>query len=92
MAVSVVARTEFEASRPRRLFELRFDAGDSGRNYDIAPDGGWFVVPRTDRGSIAGEIHVVLNWFGEVTARAQASASGNRAAPAHLAASWRARQ
>jgi len=91
MGVSVTAGAEFEASRPRRLFELRFDAGDSGRNYDLSPDGASFVMPRTERGSAAQELHVVLNWFGEVTARAQASATAS-ANPQRVAMSSRARQ
>jgi dipeptidyl aminopeptidase/acylaminoacyl peptidase len=76
MVVTVAAQAEFAATRPRRLFALRFDAGDGGRSYDISPDGGAFVVARTERGSAAGELHVVLNWFAEVTARAQASTTG----------------
>ena len=54
----------------KRLFELRFDPGENGPNYDVSRDG-WFVMPRTDRGSTGVELHVVLNWFGEVSARAQ---------------------
>ena len=40
MMVAVVApKGEFSASRPQRLFEIRFDAGDNGPNYDVSPDG-----------------------------------------------------
>jgi len=49
------------------------------------------VVARTERGSAAGELHVVLNWFGEVTARAQASTTGT-GEPERVAVSRRARQ
>jgi eukaryotic-like serine/threonine-protein kinase len=73
MAVSVATAREFSADRPRRLFETRFDAGDNGPNYDVSPDGKWFVMPRSDSGPEAGELHLVLNWFGEVTARTQAA-------------------
>jgi serine/threonine-protein kinase len=69
MTVSVAATREFSASRPARLFEARFDAGDNAPNYDVSPDGKWFVMPRSERGSATGELHVVLNWFSEVTAR-----------------------
>ena len=73
MAVSVAAAREFSADRPRRLFEIRFDAGDNGPNYDVSPDGKWFVMPRSDRGPAPVELHLVLNWFREVTARTQAA-------------------
>jgi eukaryotic-like serine/threonine-protein kinase len=91
MAVSVAPKGEFSASRPRRLFEIRFDAGDDGPNYDVSRDGKWFVMPRAAQGPAPGELHLVLNWFGEVTARAQA-ASARRwsSAPQELAALWRA--
>jgi serine/threonine-protein kinase len=91
MAVSVAPKGEFSASRPRRLFEIRFDAGDDGPNYDVSRDGKWFVMPRAAQGPTPGELHLVLNWFGEVTARAQAaSARQSRSAPQELAALWRA--
>jgi hypothetical protein len=73
MAVSVTTRAEFSAGRPRRLFEIRFDPGDNGANYDVAVDGKWFVVPRSDQAPAPGEVHVVLNWFDEVTARARSN-------------------
>jgi dipeptidyl aminopeptidase/acylaminoacyl peptidase len=73
MAVSVATAREFSAGRPRRLFETRFDAGDNGPNYDVSPDGKWFVMPRSDSGPESAELHLVLNWFGEVTARTQAA-------------------
>jgi serine/threonine protein kinase/Tol biopolymer transport system component len=47
MAVSVAPKAEFSAGRPQRLFEIRFDAGDNGPNYDVSRDGKWFVMPRT---------------------------------------------
>ncbi|MBI3469886.1 MAG: PD40 domain-containing protein, partial [Candidatus Solibacter usitatus] len=87
MAVSVAPKVEFSASHPRRLFELRFDAGYNGPNYDVSPDGKWFVMPRSDQGMVPGELHLVLNWFGEVTARAEAAnAAYLGSAPAGLAA------
>ena len=69
MVVSIVRTPDFSADRPRRLFETRFDAGDNGPNYDLAPDGKWFLMPRSERGPVPGELHLVLNWFSEVTAR-----------------------
>jgi len=70
MVASVAPQAEFSAGRPRRLFEVRFDPGENGPNYDVSRDG-WFVMPRTETGSTAVELHVVLNWFGEVHARTQ---------------------
>ncbi|HMC66489.1 MAG TPA: hypothetical protein VKI65_16260, partial [Gemmataceae bacterium] len=90
MAVPVAPKAEFSAGRPRRLFEIRFDTGDNGPNYDVSPDGKWFVMPRSDQGPVPGELHVVLNWFGEVAARAQAaSAHHSRRASKELAALWK---
>jgi serine/threonine-protein kinase len=73
MAAPVAPKGEvFSAGRPQRLFEVRFDTGNNGPNYDVSRDGQWFVVPRQDRMPAPGELHVVLNWFGEVRARSQA--------------------
>ncbi len=69
MAVSVVAGASLSAGRPRRLFEARFDADDHGPNYDVSPDGTWFVVPRSDRGLSPGALNLVLNWFSDIAAR-----------------------
>ncbi len=75
MVVAVASNGEFTAGRPRQLFEARFDRGDNGPNYDVSRDGTWFVVPRSDRVAAPAELHVVLNWFGEVTARAQSGSA-----------------
>ena len=69
MAVAIASAAEFAAARPRRLFETRVDAGDNGPNYDVSPDGKWFLMPRSERGLAPAELHLVLNWFREVTAR-----------------------
>jgi serine/threonine-protein kinase len=69
MAVPIVRTPDFSAGRPRRLFETRFDTGDNGASYDLAPDGKWFLMPRSDRAPAPGELHFVLNWFNEITAR-----------------------
>jgi Tol biopolymer transport system component len=71
MTVSVAAKGEFSAGRPQRLFDMRFDAGDNGPNYDVSRDGTWFLMPRSDQAPAAGELHLVLNWFSEVAARAR---------------------
>ena len=87
MAVSVSATAEFSASRPRRLFEIRFDAGDNGPNFDVSRDGKWFVMPRGAQGPVPAELHFVLNWFDEVTARARAASARHLGgAPRQMAA------
>jgi serine/threonine-protein kinase len=75
MVVSVAQKAEFSAGRPQRLFEVRFDASDNGPNYDVSRDGRWFVMPRGAQGRIPGQLHVVLNWFNEITARTQAASA-----------------
>ena len=90
MAVSVAPKGEFSAGRPQRLFEIRFDAGDNGPNYDVSRDGKWFVMPRSAQGRTPGELHLVLNWFSEVTTRTQAgNARHSGSAPRELAALWK---
>jgi serine/threonine-protein kinase len=93
MVAAVAANVEFSAGRPQRLFELRFDRGDNGPNYDVSRDGRWFLMPRSDREPAAGELHLVLNWLSEVTARARDNARQGGATPQGLlAALWRSRQ
>jgi serine/threonine-protein kinase len=72
MIVVIGSTADFSADRPRRLFEIRFDAGVNGPNYDVSPDGKWFVMPRSERGPAPGALHFVLNWFKEVTSRTPA--------------------
>jgi eukaryotic-like serine/threonine-protein kinase len=74
MAASVARSGEFLASRPTRLFEFRFDPGDNGSSYDVSRDGQWFLMARSDRGPVSGELHLVLNWFEEVKARVKENA------------------
>ena len=90
MAVSVAPKGEFAAGRPQRLFEIRFDADDNGPAYDVSRDGKSFVMPRGVQGRMPGELHLVLNWFDEVTARTRVSAL--RSAPQELAALWKGAQ
>jgi hypothetical protein len=73
MVAAVSPSKEFSAGKPQRLFEVRLESGDNGSNYDVSPDGKWFVMPRSERLPAAGELHLVLNWFAEVRARAQAA-------------------
>jgi serine/threonine-protein kinase len=92
MVATVAASNEFSASRPRQLFTFRFDRGDNGPNYDVSRDGKWFLMPRGERESAPGELHLVLNWFGEVSTRAQENAHLEKATLQRLAALSRSGQ
>jgi len=70
MVADVRLLPEFEAAKPRLLFEAPFDsAGTLHAGYDAGPDGASFVMIRTEKESTASEIHVVLNWFEELKER-----------------------
>jgi Tol biopolymer transport system component len=91
LGVSVAPSGEFSAGRPRRLFEMRFDAGDNGPNYDVSRDGTWFLMPRSEQGPRSGELHLVLNWFSEIAARARPESTlRTSGASAPMARFWRA--
>jgi serine/threonine-protein kinase len=67
MSVSIAYETPLLVSEPRFLFE-----GDYGLtvplshpNYDVTPDGQRFVMVKNHRPRTT-ELHVVLNWFGEL--------------------------
>ena len=71
MVADVRLLPEFEAARPRALFETPFDsAGVLHAGYDTGPDGTSFVMIRTGKESTASEIHVILNWHQELKERA----------------------
>ncbi len=71
MGVTVTSEEPFQASRPQPLFEASYDdAGVASRGYDITPDGQSFIVVRSERESVATQVHVVLNWFEELKRRA----------------------
>jgi serine/threonine-protein kinase len=89
MVVSITPKGEFSPVRPQRLFEIRFDAGDNGPNYDVSRDGKWFVMPRGARGRIPGELHVVVNWFNEIMARTQTASAPRSSSAAQELASLR---
>ena len=72
MVVSIATDTQFSASRPQPLFEARFDAEADGPNFDVSPDGQWFVMLRSEQRAASAELNLVLNWFSEITARTPA--------------------
>jgi hypothetical protein len=67
MAVTVSTVSELVFSPPRVLFDQRyaFGANVTLANYDVSADGQRFVMVKDDPGS--GRLHVVLNWFDELT-------------------------
>jgi len=69
MSVAVQLRSEFQAGRPKPIFEARYEAEDGARNYDVAPDGQHFVVIRADDTPQPTQLHLVMNWFEELRAR-----------------------
>jgi serine/threonine-protein kinase len=67
MVASFASEPQVSFSRPRVLFEGRYDVdpfANDARNYDIMPDGEHFVMIRRD--DEASEIRVVLNWIEEL--------------------------
>jgi len=63
MAVGIGGGDRMEPTAPRTLFEGRFRViyGDSGRNYDVSPDGRFLMVRAKDL--VTPEvIHVVFDW------------------------------
>jgi serine/threonine-protein kinase len=64
MAVQILPGKELTPSRPSLLFEARFDFG-----YDVAPDGR-FIVAQRDPQAPPVPVHIVLNWFDELRAKA----------------------
>jgi hypothetical protein len=70
MAVTATTSPTFSVGAPHRLLEGRYEASDAARNYDVAPDGRHFVAVRSDETASAPQLHVVLNWFAEITRHA----------------------
>jgi len=71
MGVAITSEEPFQASRPQPLFESPYDdAGLASRGYDVTPDGRSFIVVRSERESVATQVHVILNWFEELKRRA----------------------
>jgi len=72
MAVAVSSDSDFEPSRPVKLFEGSYVGvpGGVSQSYDVARDGR-FVMVRREEGAGFNEqqINVVLNWVEELKAR-----------------------
>jgi serine/threonine-protein kinase len=67
MVVAVETEPDFNAGRPRVLFEGSYAMGSGGGyNYDVTPDGRRFLMVRRQLGPAPRQINVVLNWAEEL--------------------------
>ena len=67
MAVTVGnADASLDVGLPGLLFDGPY-LNDSGRNYDIAPDGRFLMVRLADDANLT-QVHVVVNWLAELQA------------------------
>lgn len=67
MAVTIGnAGAPLDVGVPRLLFDGPY-LNDSGRNYDIAPDGRFLMVRLADDANLT-QVHVVVNWLAELQA------------------------
>ena len=69
MATSVSTRTGFDWTVPRPLF-ARPDLATLDYGFAVSADGRRFLYPARNPDASPREIHVVLNWFEELKARA----------------------
>jgi hypothetical protein len=69
--VAITAEPSLRVLERQLLFEGDFGFGipPAQPNYDVAPDGGRFVMVKTHRPAPT-ELHFILNWFEELRERA----------------------
>lgn len=82
MAVEVETEPSFRLSKPKMLFEGRYEGavGWFGyANYDVTADGQRFLMIRGEEEPAPTRIHVVLNWAEELKAKALFRAAGEHA-------------
>jgi Tol biopolymer transport system component len=65
-ATSVTLSGVFTSGPVRRLFSGPYSFDEVAVNYDAAPDGQHFLVPRSRIDSAPRQLELVLNWFDEV--------------------------
>jgi len=68
MVVDVDFAPAFTASRPRLLFEGRYEVSfliTGQRFYDVSPDGRFLMV-KSDTPTAPRQLHLVVNWFEEL--------------------------
>ena len=69
MVVDVAFAPAFSASRPRLLFEGRYEVSflvTDQRFYDVSPDGQRFLMVKSDTPTVPRQLHLVVNWFEEL--------------------------
>ncbi len=66
LVAEVRTQPAFSASRPRVLFEGRYDTLPWNSNYDVTPDGQRFLMVQSAEPTGQSQINVVLNWFEEL--------------------------
>jgi len=73
MVVSISTQPEFAAGTPQVIFEGPY-VNVPALSYDVAPDGQRFLVlkPQHDDSEVS-ELHVVTNWFEELSRLVPAS-------------------
>jgi Tol biopolymer transport system component len=73
-AVPVTIANGFSAGRPVRLFESRYVAERlTGIPYDLAADGRFLMIKRSEHEQSPPRLNVVLNWTDELTRRVPSS-------------------
>jgi hypothetical protein len=73
-AVDVQLRPEFRASRPRRLFDLPLEEGDSGlQNFDVSADGKRLLAVQGPKAVQAPlEVVYIPDWADELRRKLKA--------------------
>ena len=72
MVVDVTAAPAFSTSRPRVLFEGRYEVSflvPGMRFYDVSPDGQRFLMVKGDTEAAPRQLRLVVNWFEELKAK-----------------------
>ncbi|MHC4486469.1 MAG: hypothetical protein ACYS4T_14850, partial [Planctomycetota bacterium] len=66
--VSIITEPTVQVGSPELLFEGRFMASSHlwGRNYDISPQGDFFILIEEGEMQPSAQINVVVNWFEEL--------------------------
>lgn len=66
MVVAITTEPDFLAQKPILLFEGHYLSWSSSPDYDISPDGQYFVMIQPEEQSSLTQINIVLNWFEEL--------------------------
>jgi serine/threonine-protein kinase len=74
MAVAISTESGFTASKPVMLFEVPYELTAPGYpNYDVADDGRFLMIKRSEQESPLHQLNVVVNWFEELKRRVRVS-------------------